>query len=172
MMRTILCGLGACLLGMPALAQTPQPTSVPIINRDGAEIGQAYLTQTPHGVLIRLSVTQLPNGPHAVHIHETGNCDPGSGFESAGDHYAPRGKQHGFLVEGGHHAGDLPMQWASEEGLLRADILASDVTLEDGEGTLFDDDGSALVIHAGPDDYQSQPSGNAGDPIACAVIQR
>jgi Cu-Zn family superoxide dismutase len=168
----MICGLGACLLGMPALAQTPQPASIPIIDLKGAEVGQAYLTQTPHGVLIRLSVTQLPTGPHAVHIHQVGNCDPATGFESAGDHYAPRDNQHGFLVEGGPHAGDLPTQWASGEGLLQADMLAANVTLEDGEGTLFDDDGSALVIHAGPDDYQSQPSGNAGNPIACAVIQR
>jgi Cu-Zn family superoxide dismutase len=173
MQKTILGAVGLCLLGLPALAQqTPQTASAAFTNKDGKEIGQANLTQTPHGVLIRLGLTQLPTGPHAVHVHETGTCDPATGFESAGGHYAPRGHEHGYLVEGGFHAGDLPMQWASEEGLLRADILAEHVTLGDGEGTLFDDDGSALVIHAGPDDYQSQPAGNAGDRIACAVIRR
>ena len=165
-------GLAACLVGLPASAQSPQTASAAFVNRDGREIGQADLTQTPNGVLMRLGLTQLPTGPRAVHIHETGACDPGTGFESAGGHFAPGGKEHGFLAEGGYHAGDLPMQWASEEGLLRADIFTEQVTLGDGDRSLFDDDGSALVIHSGPDDYRSQPAGDAGDRIACGVIRR
>ncbi len=75
-------------------------------------------------------------------------------------------------MEGGPHAGDLPVQWASIEGMLRTDIIAPDLTLTEGEATLFDADGSAIIIHAGIDDYQSQPSGNAGQQIACAVIRK
>jgi Cu-Zn family superoxide dismutase len=107
-----------------------------------------------------------------VHIHQTGACDPATGFKSAGDHYVPRDAEHGFQVESGPHAGDMPNQWASDEGLLRADVVNPHVTLGDGEATLFDTDGSAIVVHSGLDDYESQPSGNAGQEIACAVIRR
>jgi Cu-Zn family superoxide dismutase len=163
---------GACLLVPVALAQEPQTVSVPFVGLQGQDVGQAALTQTPHGVLIRLGVTNLPPGPHAVHVHETGVCDPSTGFESAGDHYAPGGREHGFAVEGGPHAGDMPNQWASSEGHLRGDIINPRVTLGEGDGTLFDEDGSAIVVHSSLDDYRSQPSGEAGDRIACAVIRR
>jgi Cu-Zn family superoxide dismutase len=156
----------------PALAQsTPPEARGSFVNLEGREIGEATLRQTPNGVLIRLGVTELPSGPHAVHIHETGKCEPQGGFKSAGSHYAPRGKEHGFEVEGGPHAGDLPVQWTSTEGMMRADILAANVTLGEGEANLLDADGSSIIVHAGIDDYRSQPSGNGGQEIACAVIR-
>jgi Cu-Zn family superoxide dismutase len=156
----------------PALAQSRPPEArASFVNREGREIGEATLRQTPNGVLIRLGITELPSGPHAVHIHKTGKCEHQGGFQSAGGHYAPQGKKHGFEVDGGPHAGDLPVQWASTEGMMRADILAPDVTLAQGQAGLLDADGSAIIVHAGIDDYQSQPSGNAGQEIACAVVR-
>ena len=151
----------------PALAATAT-----FVNTDGEEIGTAELTQTPNGVLINVDVDGLSAGEHGFHIHETGACDPSDGFESAGGHYAG-GMEHGYLVEGGPHPGDMPNQFVGEDGKLRAHAFNEHVSLEDdGDNPLFDDDGSALMVHSGADDYESQPSGDAGDRIACAVIEQ
>ncbi|WP_407666665.1 superoxide dismutase family protein [Microvirga roseola] len=160
----------------PALAQQ-QPTSTPgdaravFKNRDGQTIGSATLINTPNGVLIRAEVSNLPPGPHGFHIHETGQCDASGGFESAGGHYNPDGQQHGYFIEGGPHAGDMPNQTVGQDGKMMAQVFNPNVSFE-GDATLFDDDGSALVVHATADDYRSQPSGAAGDRLACAVIER
>ncbi|MGF1621257.1 MAG: superoxide dismutase family protein [Rhodomicrobiaceae bacterium] len=151
-------------------AGAPEQISTTFINADGEQVGTATLTETPNGVLIRAGLTGLPPGMHAFHIHETGKCDAQDGFKSAGGHYAPRGAKHGYNHPDGPHAGDLPNQHVSADGTLKADIISHQTTLRDGETTLFDDDGSALVIHSGADDYESQPSGDAGDRIACAPI--
>jgi Cu-Zn family superoxide dismutase len=141
------------------------------MDKDGKTIGSATLIDTPNGVLIRADFASLPPGPHGFHIHEVGRCDAATGFESAGDHYNPRGAQHGYWLQDGPHAGDMPNQTAAPDGRLLAEIFNPHVRFE-GEATLFDQDGSALVVHATADDYRSQPSGEAGDRIACGVIQR
>jgi len=151
----------------------PQPmATAQFQDAQGRPAGQARLIQTPAGVLIEAELRGLPPGEHAFHIHETGRCDAAGGFASAGGHYAPREHKHGYLVEGGPHAGDLPNQFVGQDGVLRAHVLNPNVTLGSGEATLFDADGSALVVHAGVDDYRSQPSGDAGGRLACGVIQR
>lgn len=169
------------ILSAPALAQEDakaegggkaRTAEAEFVNAKGEKIGSATLTQTPHGVLIQVEIRGLPPGEHAFHIHETGKCDASGQFRSAGGHYAPRGKSHGFMVEDGPHAGDMPNQYVSKDGVLRADVVNPRVTLGSGKASLFDDDGSALVVHAGADDYSSQPSGDAGDRLACAVIER
>jgi Cu-Zn family superoxide dismutase len=149
-----------------------QTTSATFVNQQGENIGKATLTQTPNGVLIQLDVKGLEPGEHAFHIHQVGQCDPKDGFKSAGGHYAPRQEQHGFHTSGGPHAGDMPNQFVSSDGTLRAHVINPHVTLGSGPTSLFDSDGSSLVIHAGADDYHSQPAGNAGDRAACAVVQR
>ena len=159
----------------PALAQNntqpPKKLTTNFINTKGANIGTATLMQTPEGVLIQTNLQDLPPGRHALHIHAVGKCDPQTDFKSAGDHYAPNGNEHGFQSAHGPHAGDLPNQMVDSKGRLRADILAPNVTLQpNGKATLLDSDGSALVLHADMDDYQSQPAGDSGDRIACAVI--
>ena len=155
-----------------ATAPAPQAGGT-FINAQGQQIGRATLTQTPSGgVLVQVELRGLPPGEHAFHIHETGRCDPANGFQSAGGHFAPRRHQHGYLVQGGPHAGDMPNQFVGPDGVLRAQVLNPSVTLGEGEGTLFDADGSAIVVHANPDDYRSQPAGDAGGRIACAVIER
>ena len=162
----------------PALAQAPaQPVASPgvvnaaFINAKGDTIGTATLIDTPNGVLVRAELANVPPGQHGFHIHEVGKCDPATGFESAGGHYNPAGAKHGYMVEGGPHAGDMPNQTVASDGKLLAQVFNPNVGFG-GSATLFDQDGSALVVHATADDYRSQPSGAAGDRIACAVIKR
>ena len=139
-----------------------------IKNFSGAEVGNATLTQMPNGVLVRVNLTKATPGGHAFHIHETGRCE--SPFESAGGHFNPAGTRHGFADPAGPHAGDLPNIEVPKRGALTFEFLANAVSLTDGPSSLQDDDGSALVMHAGPDDYRTDPAGGAGDRIACGVV--
>ncbi|MBL0934766.1 MAG: superoxide dismutase family protein [Rhizobiaceae bacterium] len=144
--------------------------SASFVDLEGAENGTATLTGTPNGVLIELEVSGLPAGEWlGVHIHETGTCDHESGHESAGGHFNPTDAAHGYLAEGGPHAGDMPNQYVGEDGVLRAQVFNHMVTLGDeGEADIMR---LALMIHGGTDDYQTQPTGDAGDRYACAVIE-
>jgi Cu-Zn family superoxide dismutase len=184
-MRTGLILAAALSLGvsLPAIAQQPMSMQVQVppgtpqargsfINAQGQQVGTAHLAQTPAGVLITVELRGLPPGVRGFHIHQTGRCDAAGGFDSAGGHYNPRNQQHGYLVQGGAHAGDMPNQAVGSDGVLRAQVLNDKVTLGEGEATLFDADGSALLVHAQADDYRSQPSGDAGGRLACAVIER
>jgi Cu-Zn family superoxide dismutase len=161
-------------IGIATAVAAPGPDSAKGAFADGMgrKIGTAKLTQTPAGVLIELDLKGLPPGEKAFHIHEHGTCDPAGGFKSAGEHYDPRNNQHGLHTAKGPHAGDMPNQFVRQDGVLRAHVLNTVVTLAPGEASLFDADGSALVLHAKPDDYRSQPGGEAGDRIACAVVER
>ncbi len=174
-MRNVIIALGAsaALLAAglaPANAQVQETAAGNMVNADGGEIGTATFEQTPAGVLIKTDITNLPAGEHGFHIHETGKCDPKDAFKSAGGHYAA-GMKHGFMVEGGPHPGDMPNVTVGSDGVLKVSVLNDRVSVRDGDNPLLDDDGSALMIHSGADDYTSQPSGDAGDRIACAVIQ-
>ncbi len=156
----------------PVLAQDmAEPTAKgEFVDLDGKPSGTATLTQNKGGVLIEVEIRGLEPGEHGFHLHQVGQCDPAGGFKSAGDHLALEGQQHGFRAEGGPHSGDMPNQFVGDDGILRVHVLASAVALE-GEATLLDPDGTAIVVHAGRDDYSSQPSGDSGDRVACAVIQ-
>ena len=144
-----------------------------LINAQQQEVGEATLTDTPNGVLIRLSLRANPpgisSGTHAVHIHETGKCEPP--FKTAGGHFDPMNKKHGFLAEQGKHAGDLPNILVVENAALTVEHLVPEVTLKDGKASLLNNDGSALVVHEGADDYRTDPAGDSGERVACAVIQ-
>jgi Cu-Zn family superoxide dismutase len=168
-MKNLIAG-AACVLMLTSSALAQNATAS-FVNQDGKEIGRAELSQTPSGVLITLDLKGVPAGEHAFHVHEKGVCDPATKFASAGGHYA-LGKPHGYLTEGGPHPGDMPNQFAAQDGSLRAQVINPSVTLGSGNGTLFPTDGTALVLHAGVDDYKSQPAGNAGDRFACAVIRK
>ena len=171
-MKRMVIGL-ACAAALASPASAQQPTaSASFINAQGNDIGGATLTETPSGVLISLDLRGLPTGEHAFHIHEKGVCNPADKFMSAGGHFNVHDKKHGYLVEGGPHPGDMPNLVIATDGNLRANVLNTAVTLSSREGSLFGPDGTALVIHDRPDDYKSQPAGNAGDRIACAVIKR
>ena len=136
---------------------------------DGDAMGQVTLTQTATGVLISAELTGLSPGAHGFHIHGVGACAPD--FTAAGSHFAPGGEPHGYLAEGGPHAGDLPNIYGSDDGTARADYFTGAVTLDsDADHSLFDEDGSAFIVHADPDDYRDVAS--AGARIACGVIER
>ena len=164
--RVALAQADAGAAAAPASA-APAPLSVKLIDGKSQPVGTATLTQTPHGVLISVDLHHLTPGVHAIHLHETGKCEPP--FKTAGGHFNPAHKQHGFRVEGGAHGGDLPNLDVPANGKVKAEFIAHDVTIEGG---LLDADGAALVVHAKADDYKSQPAGEAGDRVACGVIDK
>lgn len=155
-----------------AAAQKAPAATARIIGLDGKVLGSAKFTQTGKGVLIDLDVKGIKPGPHGVHIHAVSTCDIKTKFDTAGGHFSPSPKNHGFMDRHGPHAGDMTNQFADANGNLRASILNANVSLRRGERSLFDKDGSSIVIHAAADDYRSQPAGNAGGRIACGVITR
>ena len=135
----------------------------------GKAVGDVDLVQTPAGVLIKLQIKGLPPGEHAFHVHAVGKCE--APFESAGPHFNPGNHKHG-IMSGEAHAGDMPNLYVPQSGELSVEVVNAAVSLEKGKpNSVFDNDGSALVIHAKADDYKTDPAGNAGDRIACGVIQ-
>lgn len=173
MMTRQCAGLGALAMiffAVPAVPAAAQSASAVLKNAEGKEIGSANLTQTPHGVMINLSVKGLPAGEHAFHIHAVGKCSPP--FTSAGGHFNPGHKKHGLMAREGQHAGDMPNLHIPQSGDLTVEVMNTAITLEKGSpNSVFDADGSAVVVHAGSDDYKSDPAGEAGARIACGVIQ-
>ena len=179
--KAIWIGLGVLLFLLAGYLYQTVPTSsevrsVSMINNQGKEIGTIELSETRAGVLFRLNISGLTeDGEHAFHIHEKGDCSPRSTFKNAGGHYNPKSTSHGMKHPEGHHAGDMPNLKPDSKGSIQTQILNRQVTLEaqgaNKRDTVFDDDGSSIVIHAGADDHMSQPSGAAGKRIACGVIQ-
>lgn len=165
--RALLTAAVLCLAG-PAVAQAEAPATVRADMKDqkGQSWGEVTLAETPHGVLVKGSFSNIPPGEHAVHIHETGKCE--AAFETAGGHLNPAKKKHGILVAEGKHGGDLPNLHVGAEGKVQFDFFAHGLKLTDIE----DQDGAAVIVHAGIDDYQSDPAGNAGDRIACGIVTR
>ena len=156
-----------------ALAPIPGLASDAIASLEGTggeDVGTVSLTPTASGsVRITISVTGLEPGVHAIHIHERGDCSA-TDFSSAGGHLA-LGRDHGVASTGGPHPGDLPNLHVGTSGMLTVEYFADAFSLDaTAANTLFDIDGSAIVIHAGADDYSSQPSGAAGGRIACGAI--
>ena len=133
----------------------------------GKTVGTVALTETPLGILLTGDLTQLPPGPHGFHVHAVGRCEPP--FTSAGGHFNPNNRKHGFHDSAGPHAGDLPNVHASADGKAVVDAFAAGLTLSGARG-LLDQDGSSLVIHAKVDDYRSDPAGDSGDRIICGVL--
>ena len=170
-MRIVLAAFFLTALGA-AQAMAASSGSARLIGLDGHAMGTAKFSQAGHGVLIELDAHGLKPGPHAVHIHSVGQCDAKAKFDSAGGHFSPMPKNHGFMDKHGAHAGDMTNQFTDATGNLRASIYNPNVTLKRGERSLFDKDGSSIVIHAAADDYKSQPAGNAGGRVACGVITR
>ena len=137
----------------------------------GESVGMATLVERGGEVQITIHATDLPPGVHGVHIHQTGTCTPPD-FSSAGGHFAPESHQHGFENPAGPHAGDLPNIEVGADGSGHFTLINDRVTLTSGEASLFDADGSAIVVHAGADDYRTDPAGDSGARIACGVITR
>lgn len=151
------------LLALPAMAQDmPEAKTASFVNSEGAEIGTAEIRQAGDGILIKADLTGLPAGPLGFHLHETGTCE--GDFTSAGDHYNPDGKTHGYFSENGPHAGDMPNQPVDADGAMMVEVFNPAVSFDEVSG-------KALMLHDGADDYMSDPAGHAGGRIACAAIE-
>ncbi len=152
---------------------SPKSAHADIVNAQGAKIGTANITSTAKGVKIAVTVSQLTPGEHGIHIHTVGKCE-GPAFASAGGHFNPTSAHHGIHnTQDPHpHVGDLPNLTVDESGKGKATFTVEGATLGDGADSLFHDGGTALVIHAKPDDLMSDPSGNSGDRVACGVIEK
>ena len=160
----------ASLLALATVSAAAQSAKANLRNAEGKEVGSAALTQTPAGVLITLSVKGLPAGEHAFHVHAVGKCEPP--FTTAGGHFNPEKKKHGMMASDGPHAGDMPNLHVPASGELAVDVLNAAVTLEKGKAnSLFGPEGTALIIHAGKDDYKTDPTGEAGGRIACGLVE-
>jgi superoxide dismutase, Cu-Zn family len=171
MKGTILC-LAGLLAASPVIAALKPHAVAHMKALDGSATGTIDFAQTGHGVLVTFDLHGLSPGAHAIHVHTSGNCDAKTKFTSAGPHFSPDQRMHGFTVKGGPHPGDLPNQWAASDGTLHASTVTSMFALGNGKKSIFDRDGAAIIINANGDDYASQPAGNSGDRIACGVIVR
>lgn len=133
----------------------------------GRELGSVALRDTVGGIAVSGNLRGLPPGPHAIHLHTTGLCEPP--FESAGDHWNPTNRQHGTENPQGPHFGDMPNLTVSADSSVTVSVLTPGGALR-GATRLLDQDGAAVVVHAGPDDYRTDPSGDSGARIACGAI--
>lgn len=149
-----------------AAAEVGDEASAAMMDAEGNEVGTVELSEMQNGTLVVAKLTGLPEGTHAFHVHETGQCEPP--FESAGGHYNPTGAQHGFGAQAGPHAGDMPNIHVPASGELTVEIFNATLSVDDN---LLDNDGAAVVIHEGVDDYETNPAGDAGARIACGVIK-
>jgi Cu-Zn family superoxide dismutase len=165
--------LAVLLLSAPAEAALKAKAVARLTDLEGKPVGTAQFDALGHGVLITFDLQGLSPGPHAIHLHASGNCDAKSGFTAAGPILSlTPGKQHGYLAEGGPEAGDLPNQFAGADGRLHASVVVSSFTIGNGKRSIFDKDGVAVVVDQRGDDYRTQPLGNAGNRIACGVVAR
>ena len=146
-------------VGTRAVAEMKSP--------EGDLLGTVNMEQGPNGVLVSVDVTGLAPGPHGFHIHETGSCSPD--FAAAGDHFAPGGREHGYMNARGDHAGDMPNIYAAADGTARADVFNDAIALAAGpDNSVMDADGSAIIIHEKGDTYGEDAG--AGGRVACGVI--
>ena len=150
-----------------AMAGVPQ--SFNFTGGTGALLGSVMVSEDPSGLVMNVNGVAMPVGVHGIHLHEKGLCD-GPKFETAGAHWNPGMKQHGRDNPQGAHAGDLANLTVAANGTATVSIPIAGAMMSSGPLMLADADGTALVVHAKPDDYKTDPSGNSGDRIACAGI--
>lgn len=172
-MKAILSTLaaGALLAGCATFGEAPGPRAVANLASTKGNSASGTVTFEQRGGKVRVSgtVTGLkPNAEHGFHVHEKGDCSSGDGM-SAGGHFNPLGKGHGHMSNVGKHAGDLPNLRADAYGVAAFSVEADGITVGSGATDIV---GRGLIVHRDPDDYKSQPVGNAGPRLACAVIAK
>jgi superoxide dismutase, Cu-Zn family len=158
--------LAMVLLPSPSTAKT----KVELKDGQGKAVGDIIVWDQGSGAALQLELHDLTPGEHAIHFHHVPQCE-GPDFKSAGGHFNPEGKKHGFDNPDGHHAGDMKNFTVGANGKAKVRLEDSDVTLKDGPHSLLTK-GAAIVVHAKADDYKTDPSGNSGDRVACGVITK
>jgi Cu-Zn family superoxide dismutase len=163
-------GMGGMMDHEPTPLEAPaagETARAEFIGTDGEPIGTAILSAGPLGMLFRVDLTGMEEGFHGIHLHMVGDCsDYENGFKASGSHINPTGAQHGLMNADGHELADMPNVYAHHSGHVRAELFAHRLT----EDEAMDADGFAMVVHANPDDHQTQPIGGAGDRLACAAF--
>jgi Cu-Zn family superoxide dismutase len=167
-MRTPLAILSLCLLAAPAFAKAKDAVVVPLKTSSGQDAGTATFKPTKKGISIQLDLKNLPIGDHAVHIHQNPACDAPD-FKTAGGHFNPDSKQHGTMNPMGHHAGDLPQNVSfGEQHTAQISMKVNYLSLDPASpNSIF---GHSIMVHEKADDMKTDPTGNAGNRIACGVI--
>ena len=153
----------------PGAASAADTAHATVVNPEGTVIGQATFEQAPTGVLVFVDVRDLPPGAHGIHLHAVGACTPD--FKAATGHINPEKVEHGLRNPNGPDNGDLPNLYVAQDGTAQAEFFTTLVSVSGGTmPALLDEDGSAVIIHANPDDHLTQPIGGAGGRIGCGII--
>ena len=169
----------AALFALAGQAASAAETALAeLVDPAGEPVGEAVFRQAPRGVVLTVRASGLAPGPHGIHLHAKGSCEPD--FAAAGGHINPQGAAHGLFNADGPDSGDLPNLHVAADGSARAEFYTMRVRIGDEDNqagasaapVLLDDDGSAVIIHASPDDHQTQPIGGAGGRIACGVVRK
>jgi superoxide dismutase, Cu-Zn family len=162
----------ALMVAVPLMVTAAAPSARAVLkNAEGKDIGTAKFSPAKGGVKVQVQVADLKPGKHGIHIHGAGKCEPPD-FNSSGGHFNPSAKHHGLRNPEGAHVGDMPNLTVGKNGKAKATFTAKGATLGEGKGSLFGPDGTALVIHADPDDEKTDPGGNSGARVACGVIEK
>lgn len=152
-----------------AAAPAGKNAKATLVTADGKTVGEAHFSAARDGVAVHVMASGLTPGVHGIHLHAVGSCKAPD-FTSAGSHWNPMKKMHGLESPQGAHLGDIPNLDVKADGTGMLNAFIKGAKLDSGETGLFDSDGTALVIHAGPDDNKTDPSGNSGGRIACGAV--